>query len=142
MKYFIALFLSVHLVPAAFAQQATAISGIWFNEEKDGKVEIYEQGGKYFGKLIWLKNSVDPDGRTPLKDAKNKDTTLRSRPLLNAVILENFTFKEGKWTGGQVYDPKSGKTYSSEMKLAGEKLEIRGYVGSPVFGRTSVFTRE
>ncbi|QNL49847.1 DUF2147 domain-containing protein [Olivibacter sp. SDN3] len=141
MKKIISLLSIVLFASTVFAQQAGSIKGVWFNEEKDGKIEVYEKDGKYYGKLIWMKNSVESDGKTPLKDAKNKDSKLRSRPLLNAVILENFTYKDGKWTSGKVYDPKSGKTYSSEMKMNGEKLEVRGYVGSPAFGRTSVFTR-
>ncbi len=142
MKYISLLILAILLVSGVFAQQADSIKGVWFNQEKDAKVEIYESSSKYFGKLVWLKNGMESDGKTPVKDAKNKDAKLRSRPLLHAVILENFTYRDSKWTGGQVYDPKSGKTYSSEMRLNGEKLEIRGYVGSPLFGRTSVFTRQ
>jgi len=103
---------------------------------------MYEKDGKYFGKLTWLENGVGSDGKTPIKDTKNKDAKLRTRTLLNAVILQGFVYKEGKWTGGTVYDPKSGKIYSSELKLNGENLEVRGYIGIPAFGRTSVFTRK
>lgn len=126
---------------AGFSQSADAIKGVWFNPEKDGKVDIYESGGKYYGKLVWLKNEHEADGKTPRKDSKNKDSKLRDRQLLNLVILTGFKYEDGKWTDGEIYDPKSGKTYSSNMTLRGGNLEIRGYVGAPMFGRTAVFTR-
>ena len=136
------LAISIMLISiAGYAQSANAANGVWFNPEKDGKVEIYESGGKYYGKLIWIKNQFEPDGKTPRKDSKNKDPKLRDRPLLNQVILTDFKYENGKWVDGEVYDPKSGKTYSSQMTLKGDKLEIRGYVGAPIFGRTAVFTR-
>ncbi|RBL89873.1 DUF2147 domain-containing protein [Chitinophaga flava] len=125
-----------------FAQAASAIKGLWFNPEKDGKVDIYESSGKYYGKLVWMKTPFEADGKTPRKDNKNKNASLRDRTLLNMVILTGFTFEDGKWVDGEVYDPKSGKTYSSVMSLKGDKLEIRGYVGTPLFGRTAVFTRQ
>ncbi|RAJ77288.1 uncharacterized protein (DUF2147 family) [Chitinophaga dinghuensis] len=124
-----------------FAQTADAIKGVWFNPEKDGKVEIYEASGKYYGKLIWIKSPFEADGKTPRKDSKNKDSKLRDRPVLNMVILTGFRFENGKWTDGEIYDPKSGKTYNSVMTLKDCQLEIRGYVGTPLFGKTVIFTR-
>jgi len=120
------------------------ILGNWLSEEKDGRIEIYKTGDKYFGKLVWGKDLVEADGKTPIKgrtDTKNSDPNLRSRPILGLVLLTNFTYKDGEWSGGKIYDPKSGKTYSCTMKLKGDKLEIRGYVGISMFGRTTVWTR-
>jgi uncharacterized protein (DUF2147 family) len=120
------------------------ILGNWLSEEKDGRIEIYKTGDKYFGKLVWGKDLVEADGKTPRKDrtdTKNSDPKLRSRPILGLVLLTNFTYDDGEWSGGKIYDPKSGKTYSCIMKLKGDKLEIRGYVGVSMFGRTTVWTR-
>jgi len=124
------------------AQVSDAIKGIWMNPEKDGKIEIYEQAGKFYGKLIWIKLPYENDGKTLRKDINNKDTKLRSRPLLNIVLFSDFIFKDGKWVDGEIYDPKSGKTYSCQMSLKGDKLDVRGYIGNPMFGRTIVFTRQ
>jgi len=120
------------------------ILGNWLNQEKDGRIEIYKTGEKYFGKLVWGRDLMEADGKTPRKDrtdTKNSDPKLRSRPLLGLVLLTNFTYGDGEWSGGKIYDPKSGKTYSCTMKLKGDKLEIRGYVGLSMFGRTTVWTR-
>jgi uncharacterized protein (DUF2147 family) len=56
--------------------------------------------------------------------------------------LEGFTAKEnGLYDGGTIYDPKSGKTYSCKMTLKGDKLDIRGFVGLSLLGRTETWTR-
>jgi uncharacterized protein (DUF2147 family) len=59
-------------------------------------------------------------------------------------IMNNFKLDEDKtWSNGEIYDPKSGKTYSGTITLKGENtLDLRGYVGFPIFGRTAVWTRK
>jgi uncharacterized protein (DUF2147 family) len=126
---------------SVLAQQANDIKGVWINENKDAKVEIYKSGDGYAGKIIWLKEMYEPDGKTLKKDSRNPDAKLRQRTILNLNILDGFTYDDGEWTGGNLYDPKSGKTYDSKMKLKGPSLEIRGYVGSPMFGKTTSWTR-
>ncbi|MFT3912121.1 MAG: DUF2147 domain-containing protein [Ferruginibacter sp.] len=128
-------------VTACFAQKADAVKAVWLNDKKDAKVEIYKSGDKYFGKIIWLKEMYETDGKTIKKDSKNSNEALRNRDLVNMVILSGFTFDDDEWTGGELYDPKSGKTYKSNMKLKNGNLEIRGYVGSPMFGKTTVWTK-
>ena len=139
----VTLLLSTHALLAQ-KSEGDRINGNWLNEEKDGRIEIYRTGDRYFGKLVWARELMEADGKTPRKDRtdiKNNDPKLRSRQLLNLVILTNFTYDNGVWSGGKIYDPKSGKTYSCTMKLKGNKLEIRGYVGISMFGRTTVWTR-
>lgn len=129
-------------VKLAIAQNAAdKVLGIWLNEEKDAKVEIYKTGDKYFGKIVWGKDIFEPDGKTSRTDIKNSDAALRSRKLYNLVILTNFTYDDGEWSGGKIYDPKSGKTYSCVMKFNGDKLQIKGYVGVTWLGRTTIWTR-
>lgn len=122
-------------------QEADKISGIWLSEDKTGKIDVYKSGGKYFGKLVWGKTMYEPDGTTSRKDIKNKDEKLRSRDLKGLIILYDFTYHNGAWDGGQIYDPYSGKTYSCTLKLKEGKLNIRGYIGVSLFGRTSVWER-
>ncbi len=123
------------------AQNADAITGFWLNEEKDARIQVYRNGDKFNGKIVWIANQFEADGKTPRKDNKNTDPSLRSRGILNLVILTGFEYDDGEWEDGKIYDPKSGKTYSSKMKLKGNTLEIRGYVGVSMFGRTTVWTR-
>jgi uncharacterized protein (DUF2147 family) len=61
-------------------------------------------------------------------------------------ILKNFTYDAGEdeWSGGTIYNPSSGKTYNSFMKLEGNKMQVRGYIGKAWMGlgKTATWTRE
>ena len=124
-----------------FGQNPDLVKGIWVSDSKDAKVEIYKAGEKYFGKIVWAQNMYEADGKTSKKDSKNSNEQLQGRTILNMIILSGFTYGDGEWSGGEIYDPKSGKTYKSKMKLKGNSLEVRGYVGSPMFGKTTTWTR-
>ena len=119
------------------AQQVTkdAIVGEWLSENKEGRVQVYKQGEKFFGKIIWGK-----DGSR--KDVKNPDDKLRSQNIVGSVILKSFDFTGKSWENGTIYDPNNGKTYSSIMKMSDNNtLTIRGFVGISLLGRSTVWTR-
>jgi len=133
--------LTVISVNLAAKAQADKIEGLWYNAEKTGKVEIKKDaGGKFNGKVVWLKEPLK-DGK-PKLDELNTDEKLRSRPRLGLPVLNNFV-KDGdnKYTDGTIYDPLNGKTYSCKMTLKGKELDIRGYIGISLFGRTTTWTR-
>ena len=78
----------------------------------------------------------------PERDENNPDATLRSRWLSNIVLGEGFSPDGVRWTGGNLYDPGSGRTYKASLQLAGDHfLEVRGYVGIPALGKTQVWHR-
>jgi uncharacterized protein (DUF2147 family) len=121
----------------AFAQvKPDAIIGRWMTADKSVIVEIVKHGNKYIGKIVWGKAKNR-------KDHKNPDETKRNKYLLNSLILTNFEHKgDNEYTNGQIYDPNTGKTYSSNLELVSHnKLKVQGYVGLTVFGRSSVWTR-
>ncbi|MFW0717532.1 DUF2147 domain-containing protein [Pedobacter sp. N23S346] len=142
-KIYLVLILSVLSIFNAMAQNASSdkILGIWMSQEKDGKIEIYKSDNKYFGKLIWGKTMYEADGSTSKKDVKNKDEKLRSRNLKDLLMLKNFKYNDGVWDNGEIYDPYSGKTYSCTMKISDGKLNIRGYIGISLLGRTAIWER-
>lgn len=140
---YLAVMLLVLTISNTVAQNAPSdkIVGIWLSQEKDGKIEIYKSGNKYFGKLIWGKTMYEADGVTSKKDDLNKDKHLRSRKLKDLVILTNFVYNDGSWDDGEIYDAYSGKTYKCTMKISEGKLNIRGYIGISLLGRTAVWER-
>jgi uncharacterized protein (DUF2147 family) len=140
MKKIIMALMMLFTSVAIFAQ-SDPIVGKWQNPSGEGRVEIYKKGDKYFGKLYWLKEPNNEQG-TIKKDIKNPDKSLQSRQVQGLEILTNFS-KDGQvYSGGKIYDPKSGKTYSCKMTLQGsDKLDIRGYVGVSLFGRTETWKR-
>lgn len=135
------VFLCATMATFAQAAEGDKILGVWLSENKNGKIQIYKAGNKYFGKLIWGKTMYEADGVTSRKDTKNSDASLRNRNLKDLVILTNMEYDDGEWEDGKVYDPEKGKTYSCTMKLNGNRLNLRGYVGVSLLGRTSVWTR-
>ena len=137
----IAILFSIPVVSAQSTNKADDIIGIWLSEEKNGKIEIYKSGDKYYGKLIWGKTMFEADGRTSKKDVKNSDINLRTRKLKDLIMLTDFVFEDNVWSGGKIYDPQAGKLYSCTMKLKANTLNIRGYVGISLFGRSSQWTR-
>ncbi len=123
----------------SFAQHADDdILGLWFNEEKTGKIEITKNGDKYFGTITWVKIEAGDNGL----DDENPDPKLRNKPLVGLKILKDFKYEDGEYTDGTIYDPKNGKTYSCTMKLENiDKLYVRGYIGFSLIGRTTYWTR-
>jgi uncharacterized protein (DUF2147 family) len=109
------------------------IIGIYWSPKKDAKIEMYKKADRYFGRTIWAAN--------PGKDTKNPDLQLRKKDLLGLDLLTNFSYDDGVYTDGQVYDPESGKTYSCKISFSGYNLKIRGYIGISLFGRTEMFER-
>ena len=134
---FLLLFSTLILQANSFANSGPdVILGEWLSQEKDGKISIYKQGDKYYGKISW--------GKTPgRKDAKNPDAKLKNRDLIGLVILQDFKYTGSAWENGKIYDPNSGKTYDCILKVKDNNkvLDIRGYVGMPMFGRTATWTR-
>ena len=122
------------------AQSASDITGLWWNAEKTAKIEVYEEGGKYFGKIVHL---VEPnENGKPKTDKENPDAKLKNRKLEGLVILEGLEYDEdNEYEDGEIYDPKSGKTYSANAELKGDKLDLRGYIGISLIGRTSTWER-
>ncbi len=92
------------------------------------------------GKMIWLTPDVDEKGK-PLTDTENPDPAKRNRKLKGLEIISGLAYADGKWKG-TIYDPESGKTYKSQIKLVNENtLELTGYVGLPMFGITETWKR-
>ena len=118
--------------------------GIWLVPEGDAKIEVYQTGDELEGKIIWLKEPLDKDGKEKT-DTKNPDEKLRNTPIMNLVFLKGFKKEkdENKWSGGTVYDAKSGNLYKGWIKPEGDhKLKLRGFVGISLFGRTEEWTRQ
>ena len=117
------------------------IEGLWFNDIKDAKIQIYKANdGKFYGKIVWLKEPTK-SGR-PKVDDKNPKKELQNQPIVGLQILKGF-HKDGEdgYEDGTIYDPTNGKTYDCKMTYKGKTLSIRGYVGISLFGRTTIWER-
>ncbi len=81
-------------------------------------------------------------GKHPLTDMRNPDPRLRGRSLCGLRIGEGFVEVDPQHArSGRLYDPKSGHTYSGQMTAEGNLLQLRGYLGLPIFGRSETWVR-
>ena len=128
---------------------AASILGRWLVDDEEAVVEIYPCAAAFCGRIAWLKEplfpSDDDDGGMagkPKTDRNNPVAARRSDPILGSTVLRDLQFTGSDWEHGRLYDPETGHTYTSRARLAGtNRLEIRGYLGFGVFGRTVVWTR-
>jgi uncharacterized protein (DUF2147 family) len=111
---------------AAGPVQGLDVTGLWTPPARDAQIEILDCGDR--SPCGFIRSVIDPahGGR----DGQNPDPALRGRALAGAKILYGFTRAADGWTGGRIYDPKSGRTYDARLKLkpSGELL-VSGCVG-------------
>ncbi|MEE8311207.1 MAG: DUF2147 domain-containing protein [Candidatus Binatia bacterium] len=132
----------------ALAQPSCAAAGqdprgVWWAEGGAARVEILDCGRRLCGRVVWLRSPFGMDG-CPLLDVHNPHADLRERPVLGIDILTDLEPENGRpqrWVGGRIYDPGRGSTYSCTLDVDGDRLELRGYIGLPLIGRTTTWYR-
>ena len=144
LKLFIG-FIALALLSFSFAEKGDdeKLIGVWQPSDGRSYIKIDKIGSKFFGRVVWMKEPNDEKGE-PRLDINNPDESLRSTPLKGYRILKDMVYnaEDGLWEDGSIYDPKNGTTYNCKMVLkADNQLEVRGYVGTALFGRTDVWTR-
>ena len=149
-RRFLTLSALLCLLPlTALAQNALAQStpvGRWRSiDDATGKpkavIEVSTAGnGTLSAKIVQLIDTSD--GPNPLCD--DCSGARHNKPILGMTIAWGLK-PEGKvWAGGRILDPENGKEYSVKMTpiAGGRKLEVRGFLGFSLLGRTQVWLRE
>lgn len=125
----------------ATGNPADAVVGVWKNGSGKGHIQIYKQAGKYYGKIIWLRDGKDEQGH-PKLDRRNSDVAKRNQPIVGLVMMKDFVYADGEWNGGKIYNPSDGKEYKAYMRLKDPNtLSVRGYMGFSWIGKTDTWTR-
>ena len=114
------------------ALAADPVEGLWLTTGKSVKVLIAPcpaDPARVCGRAVWLKETADRNGK-PLTDTKNPDPARRNDPLMGMILVRDFSqAAPGRWTGGKVYDPTSGRTYDSKMRITPDgTLKLEGCV--------------
>ncbi len=142
MKSLLALILSF-AATAAFAQASPV--GLWKTIDDETKAEksyvrIVDDGGVLSGRIERLINPSKPD---PVCDACTD--ARKGQPITGMTIVEGVKKNpdESFWDGGSILDPNNGKTYKVRLtpKDDGKTLDVRGYIGMPLLGRTQTWHR-
>jgi len=141
-KNLLLLSLILVFVTKGICQEGDKVIGKWLTNDKKAHIEIYKcDGKKYCGKIVWLAEPKDENGKEKT-DVHNPDKELAKRKLMNLALLTGFEYdSDGEYENGKIYDTREGKIYSCNMELEGDVLEVRGYVGFSLLGRTVVWTR-
>jgi len=134
---------SVLSLSAQDSNEADRLVGVWEPSHGKAKIKVDKINDKYYGRIVWLREKIDPETNKPKVDKNNPDEKLRSTPLLGYRILKDFTYQgEDEWSDGTIYDPENGNTYNCIIKMTDENtLDIRGYIGISTFGRTDIWKR-
>lgn len=125
---------------SAVGDDIKAITGYWMTSDKDGVVEFYACDKKICGRFHWLEK--DSPG-APSVDDKNPDLDKRTRPLCGMTFMGGFSPQgQGRFTGGWIYSPHNGSTYSANLTLQDQDtLELHGYFLIPLFGESRIWIR-
>ena len=136
------LITAVTLVSLACLAGQSDIAGRWLSGDGDGWIEVQLVGDSLIGVIAGSPNTKDVD--PPRYDDLNPDPSLRDRPLDGMTIMSDFTYDGGgRWSGGRIYDPNSGKTYKCTLtQVDSDTLKVRGYIGISLFGRSDTWTRD
>jgi uncharacterized protein (DUF2147 family) len=139
---FLMLFL-VHNLAAQTSFSGRSCVGVWKTvDDETGKVRshvrIWEEGGKFYGKIEKLLNrtadeDVDPICTVCPGDRKNKK-------VIGMSILRGMIKESSRYAQGTILDPKKGKEYTCTMWLTNkDTLMVRGWWGA--FYRTQTWSR-
>ena len=122
----------------------TSPAGLWNTvSDVDGRptavVELREVGGAYVGTVRALLVPADHEDSLCTKCSGDR----KNQPIVGMQIVWNMRSDGDAWSGGEILDPETGKTYRAQMKLTdgGKKLVVRGYIGLPLFGRSQTWIR-
>ena len=128
--------------PVQSDEEGDLLVGVWEPGNGKAKVKISKVGNKYFGKIVWLKEPKNEKGEKKT-DVNNPDPKMHDTPLLGYKILKDFEYVgNGTWENGTIYDPENGSLYSCTIKKKSDtKLEVRGYIGVSMIGRTDTWTK-
>ncbi len=130
-RFFLVIIVSCMLGSGVLAAESPV--GVWKTvDDKSGmvksQVQLYEQGGKLFGKITAMTHPLDNQG-------KPKTCTMctgadKNKPIVGLVIIKNLSPSKDRYKGGTILDPEDGKVYKAELWMEGGKLKVRGSLGS------------
>jgi uncharacterized protein (DUF2147 family) len=119
--------------------------GLWEQvDEKSGKPEswfkITERNGAYEGNIVKIFFKPGEDENWVCDKCEGAE---RGKPVLGLALIKGMQRNGSSYENGTIMDPRDGAVYRALMKLSpdGQKLEVRGYLGISLFGRSQVWNR-
>jgi len=141
---FLVIILCLQSLPIGAAELSP--SGLWKTiDEHSGKakglIRIREVNGQYEGKIEKI---FPTPGDDPTPKCEKCDGARHNQPVLGMTFMWGLKKQGNEYQGGEILDPETGTIYRAKIKLidGGSKLEVRGFVGFSLFGRSQVWLRE
>ena len=135
------------LTASAFAHAEESPVGLWKNiDDKTGKpkalIRITETNGELQGKIEKL--FLEPDATDKNPKCDKCEGSNKGQPIIGMTILYGLKKDGDEYTGGKILDPSDGSLYSSKITPIenAKKLKVRGYIGTPLLGRSQIWLRE
>jgi uncharacterized protein (DUF2147 family) len=132
------------LAAAPLRAQEQTPAGLWQTvSDVDGKpealVRIREVQGEFLGVIEQI---LEPDKRD--SRCEKCDGERYNQPVQGMTIMTGVRRKDGGFGGGRILDPDNGNLYSCKLTLVdgGRHLEVRGYLGFSLFGRSQTWNRQ
>jgi uncharacterized protein (DUF2147 family) len=130
-------------LPARAAEPSAV--GLWEQvDENSGKAEswfkITERNGVYEGAIVKIFFKPGEDENWTCSKCEGAE---RNAPVLGLTLIKGMQRSGTSYENGTIMDPRDGAVYRALMKLSpdGQKLEVRGYLGISLFGRSQVWNR-
>lgn len=118
-------------------QAKEAVEGEWSKDDGSARIKLWiDQKSELQGVITWVQD------KTRTHDTNNPEPKLRKRRLRGLKFLSGFKKDGDQFTGGKVYDSKSGNTYSGKIWTTGDdKLTMRAFKGISLLGKSAEWTR-
>lgn len=125
-----------------FQSNAQTVLGKWKTiddktKEVKSVVEIFESNNKIYGKVVEIFDATKRD-----RKCEKCEGTDKNKPILGMQIIRGLKKEGEEFDGGKIIDPETGNIYKCIIKLIGkDKLEVRGYMGFALIGRSQTWVR-
>jgi uncharacterized protein (DUF2147 family) len=120
--------------------------GLWRTiDDKSGKEKSLVRVSESNGQLqITVEKLFREPGEEPNPLCDKCPGEKKNKPVIGMQIGSGLKKDGDVWSGGEILDPQNGKTYKCKVWLEdkGKKLNVRGFIGVSVLGRTQVWVRE
>ena len=130
---------------AGFAPAENSPAGLWKTiDDKSGKprsiVRIVEENGVFSGVV---EKGLQADDN-PNRVCDKCDPPRKNQRILGMTFMWGLKKDGNEYKGGEILDPDNGKIYKCKMKLSDDnkKLDVRGFIGFSLLGRTQTWFRE
>jgi uncharacterized protein (DUF2147 family) len=139
----VAIVLGLAVAPAQAAEPSAV--GLWEQvDERSGQPEswfrITERNGAYEGAIVKIFFKPGEDQNWVCDKCEGAE---RGAPVLGLTLIKGMHRNGLTYEDGTIMDPRDGSVYRAMMRLSpdGRKLEVRGYLGISLFGRSQIWNR-